>query len=190
MLADVLTRNWGWVALRGVVAVLFGLLTLFNPAITLLTLVLLFGAYALVDGVFMTVGAIANRRGEPRWAALLIGGLIGIGIGLVTLFRPGITAAVLLGVIAGWAILTGIAEIAAAIRLRKEITREWMLGLAGALAVAFGVLLIGYPGAGALAVALWIGAYAFVTGILLIALGFQLRSWARSHPAGPIPRPA
>lgn len=190
MLAHVLTRNWGWVALRGVVAVLFGLLTFFYPAITLVTLVLLFGAYAFVDGIFMVVGAIANRRGEPRWVALLIGGLIGIGIGLLTLYRPAITAAALLGVIAAWAILTGIAEIAAAIRLRKEITSEWMLGLAGVLAVLFGVLLIVYPGAGAMAVTLWIGAYAFVTGILLIALGFQLRSWARTHPAGPVPRAA
>jgi uncharacterized membrane protein HdeD (DUF308 family) len=190
MLADVLTRNWGWVALRGVVALLFGLLAFFNPAITLATLVLLFGAYAFVDGIFMTVGAVANRRGEPRWVALLIGGLVGIGAGLVTFFMPGITAAALLGVIAAWAILTGAAEIAAAIRLRKEITREWMLALAGLLAVGFGLLLIAYPGAGALAVVLWIGGYAVVTGILLIALALQLRSWGRGHPTGATPRTA
>ena len=189
-MGNMLSRNWGWVALRGAVALLFGLLTFLNPAITLATLVLLFGAFAFVDGIAMVVGAIANRKGEPRWGALLAGGLIGIVVGLATFFLPVLTAAALLGVIAAWAILTGAAEIAAAIRLRKVITREWLLALSGVLAVAFGLLLIAFPAAGALAVVLWIGAYAVVTGILLIALGFQLRSWGRSHPAGAMPRPA
>jgi uncharacterized membrane protein HdeD (DUF308 family) len=168
------------------VALVFGLVTLFNPAIALTALVLLFGAYALADGIFMVVGAITNRRGERRWVALLIGGLIGIAAGLVTLFMPGITAAALLGVIAAWAILLGIAEIAAAIRLRKMMTGEWALGLAGLLAVAFGVLMIAYPTAGALTIALWIGAYAVVAGIVLIALGLQLRRWGRLHSAGAV----
>lgn len=189
MFINVLTRNWGWVALRGTVAVLFGLLTFFNPAITLATLVLLFGAFAFVDGIFMVAGGIANRHGEARWVTLVVGGLVGIAAGLVTLFMPGITAAVLLAIVAAWAILSGVAEIAAAIRLRKVISREWMLALAGVLAVAFGLLLLAYPAAGAIAVVLWIGAYAFATGMLLIALAFQLRRWERQHPAGPAPRP-
>lgn len=187
MLVDVLARNWGSVALRGVVALLFGVLTLFNPGITLTTLVLLFGAFALVDGIFMVVGAITNRRGESRWVAWLIGGLIGIAAGVVTFFLPGLTAAALLGIVAAWAILLGAAEIAAAIRLRKVLTGEWALVLAGALAVAFGFLLIARPGLGALALVFWIGAYATVAGVLLLALAFRLRSWGRHHPAAAAP---
>ena len=187
-MVETLTRNWGWVALRGVVAILFGVLTLFNPGITLAALVLFFGAYALVDGVFMVVSAIANRHGQPRWVTLLIGGLLGIAAGLVTFYMPGITTVVLLMVVAAWAIVTGIAEIVAAIRLRREITGEWVFVLAGLLAVAFGAILIARPAAGALAMVLWIGAYAVVSGILLIALSVRLRSWGRMH-VGATPQP-
>jgi uncharacterized membrane protein HdeD (DUF308 family) len=180
-MVELLTRNWGWVVLRGIVAILFGVLTFFNPGITLALLVLMFGAYALVDGIFLVGSAIANRHGEPRWVALLIGGLLGIGAGLVTFFTPGITALALIVVIAAWAIMTGVAEIVAAIRLRKEITGEWLFVLAGLLAVAFGVILVVAPGAGALAMVFWIGAYALVSGILLTAFGFRLRRWGRMH---------
>lgn len=184
---EVLTRNWRWVVLRGVVAILFGILTFFNPGITLAVLVLLFGAYALVDGVFLVASAIANRHGEPRWVALLAGGVLGIAIGLVTFFSPQTTAIGLIALIALWAIVTGVAEIAAAIRLRKVITDEWLFILAGILAVTFGVLLFFAPGPGALAMVLWIGAYAVASGILLVAFGFRLRNWARMHVT---PRPA
>lgn len=184
MLTDVLARNWRWVAARGVVALLFGLLTLFNPGITLASLVFLFGVFALVDGSAMVVGAIADRKGEPRWVAWLLGGAIGIAAGLVTFFMPGITAIALLSVIAAWAILMGAAEIVAAIRLRKVMTGEWALVLAGILGIAFGLLMIAWPGAGALAMVLWIGGYALLAGILLIALAFELRSWDRSHVVG------
>lgn len=190
-MVETLTRNWGWVALRGVVAILFGVLTMFNPGITLAVLVLFFGAYALVDGIFMAISAIANRRGEPRWVALLIGGLLGIAAGLVTFFWPGITTIALLAVIAAWAIVTGVAEIVAAIRLRKEITGEWLFVLAGLLAVAFGVIAILRPGAGALAIVLWIGIYALISGVLLVALALKLRSWGRHlHAGGATPHPA
>jgi uncharacterized membrane protein HdeD (DUF308 family) len=182
-MASSLTRNWGWIALRGVLAILFGVLTFVYPGITLLTLLLLFGAYALVDGVFLVVSAITNRRGEPRWVALLIGGLLGIGAGVVTLLWPGITAVALLALVAVWAIVIGIAEVAAGIRLRREIVGEWILILAGILAVAFGALLITRPAAGALAMLLWIGAYAVFSGILLIAFSLRLRSWGKLHPA-------
>jgi uncharacterized membrane protein HdeD (DUF308 family) len=176
-----LSRNWGWIALRGVAGLLFGLLTLMNPLISLATLVLLFGAYALVDGVFTVVAAIANRRGEPHWVALLLGGLLGIATGVITFFWPGITAIALLFLIAAWTIVTGIAGIVVAIKLRKVITGEWLLVLVGVLSVLFGVGLILFPGAGALAVVLWIGAYALVMGVLLVALAFRLRGWNRSH---------
>jgi len=184
MMVDMLARNWGWVALRGVVALLFGLLALFNPGITLAALIFLFGAYAIVDGVFAIVSAIANRRGEPHWVALLIGGIAGVVLGVLTFLWPGVTAMVLLYFIAAWAIVRGVAEIVAAIRLRHEITGEWMLVLAGVLSVAFGLVLLVFPGAGALALVIWIGAYAVVLGILLLALAFRLRSWARERGAG------
>ncbi|HEU4563887.1 MAG TPA: HdeD family acid-resistance protein [Gemmatimonadaceae bacterium] len=183
-MGDMLARNWGWIALRGVVALIFGLLTLFNPAITLAALVLFFGAYALVDGIFGAVSAVANRHEEPHWVALLVGGIAGIIIGVLTFFMPGVTATVLLLFIAAWALVNGIAQIAAAIRLRKMIHGEWLLALAGVLSIAFGVILVMRPAAGALAMVLWIGAYAVVMGIVLILLAFRLRSWGREHGAG------
>jgi uncharacterized membrane protein HdeD (DUF308 family) len=178
---EALSRNWGWVVLRGVAAMLFGALTLFQPGITLAALVLMFGAYAIVDGVAMIVWAIANRRDEPHWVSLILGGLLGIAAGVVTLLWPAMTAVALLVVIAVWAVVTGLATIVAAIRLRKEITGEWRLILSGVLSLMLGVILFAAPLAGALAMALWIGAYAVVDGALLIGLGFQLRSWGRHH---------
>ncbi|HSA57130.1 MAG TPA: HdeD family acid-resistance protein [Gemmatimonadaceae bacterium] len=181
---ETLAHNWGWVALRGLIAILFGLLTLFNPGITLVVLVLMFGAFAFVDGLFMVISAIANRHGQPRWVASLIGGLLAMAVGVLTFSRPGLTGVALLWLIAAWAIGPGLAEIVTAFRLRKVITGEWLLALAGALAVAFGVILVARPGIGALALALWIGMYALASGVVLIALGFRLRSWARLHPHG------
>jgi uncharacterized membrane protein HdeD (DUF308 family) len=180
-MVDVLARNWGWVALRGVIAVLFGLLTLSRPGITLGALILFFGAYALVDGVFTVISAIANRRGQPHWVALLVGGLCGIAVGLLTFAYPFKTAIVLLYFIAFWAILTGAAEIAAAIRLRRVISGEWLLALGGILSVVFGCFLIASPGVGALAVAMWIGVYALVLGIFWLILSFRLRRWDKDH---------
>jgi uncharacterized membrane protein HdeD (DUF308 family) len=169
-------------ALRGVAGVLFGLITMFQPGIGLAALVLLFGAYALVDGVLGVVLVIMHRNGERHWAAMLIGSILSIAAGVLTFVFPGVTAIALLYLIAAWAIVIGVAEIVSAIRLRKVITGEWLLILAGVLSMAFGVLLALFPGPGALAVVLWIGAWAFVSGILLIVLAFKLRSWARTHP--------
>lgn len=180
-MVELLARNWGLVALRGGFALVFGLLTLFRPDVSLFALMLLFGAYAFVDGIASVATALANRRDEPFWGALLLGGLAGIVIGGITLAMPGNTALILLYFIAAWALLIGVAEIVAAVRLRKEIQREWLLGLAGALAIVFAAVMFLYPGAGALAMTLWIGAYAAVAGVLLIALGFELRRWGRSH---------
>ena len=182
-MVDVLARNWGWVALRGVAALLFGLLTLFNPVITLATLVLLFGAYALVDGVFAVASAVANRRGEPHWVSLLVSGIIGIALGVLTFLWPQITGLILLYFVALWAVIIGVSQIVAGIRLRKLITGEWLLILAGVLSLVFGLMLFVSPGAGALAIALWIGAYAAVFGIVLIALALRLRTWRRTHEA-------
>jgi uncharacterized membrane protein HdeD (DUF308 family) len=171
---DSLTQNWWAVALRGLAGIFFGIITFVSPAISLAALVLLFGAYAFADGVLSIVGAV-RRRGADRWWVLLLHGILGIGAGIVTLLLPGITAIMLLFVIAAWAIVGGALQIAAAIRLRKVITGEWLLALGGILSVAFGVLLVLFPGPGALALVIWIGAYAFVLGILLLVLGFRLR---------------
>jgi uncharacterized membrane protein HdeD (DUF308 family) len=171
-----LTANWWALALRGLVAVLFGLLTFFLPGITLVTLVLLFGAYALVDGVFNVIAFF--RVASHQWA-LLIEGVVGIIAGVLTFAWPAITAIALLYLIAFWAILTGIFEIVAGIGLRKTIANEWLLLLMGVFSVLFGLLILFAPGTGALAIVLWIGAYALVFGIFLLALAFRLRGHRR-----------
>ena len=183
---DSLSRNWWAVSLRGLAGILFGIITFIAPGISLAALVLLFGAYAFADGVLAIVTAI-RRRGNDRWGLLLLEGLVGVAAGVLTLIWPGITALALLYVIAAWALVTGAFEIAAAIRLRKVITGEWILALSGVLSVALGVLLIMAPGPGALAVVIWIGAYAFVFGALLFALGLRLKGLGsprhRNQPA-------
>jgi uncharacterized membrane protein HdeD (DUF308 family) len=171
-----LTANWWALAIRGLVAVLFGLLTLFLPGITLVTLVLLFGVYALVDGVFNVIAFF--RVASHQWA-LLIEGVVGIVAGVITFAMPAITAIALLYLIAFWAILTGIFEIVAGIRLRKAIANEWLLLMMGVLSLLFGFLILFAPGAGALAIVLWIGAYALVFGVFLLALAFRLRGHRR-----------
>jgi uncharacterized membrane protein HdeD (DUF308 family) len=187
---DTLARNWWAVLLRGIAGILFGIATFFAPAISLAVLVLLFGAYSLVDGVLALISAVRNRATNERWWVVLLEGTVGIIAGIVTFAWPGITALALLYVIAAWALITGALEIAAAIRLRKVIDHEWLLVLSGIISIAFGVLLLMFPGAGALAVVLWIGAYALFFGVLLVALGIRLRSWEHSgslhaahHPA-------
>jgi len=178
---ETLTRNWWVVLLRGVAGVLFGIMTLIAPAISLAVLVLLYGAYAFADGVLALVTAIRRRGATTRWWMLLLEGITGIAAGVVTLLWPGITALVLLYLIAAWALVTGAFELAAAIHLRRAITGEWLLALSGIASIAFGVLLILYPASGALALVLWIGAYALVFGSLLIALAIRLRSWGSAH---------
>jgi uncharacterized membrane protein HdeD (DUF308 family) len=171
-----LAASWWSLALRGLAGVLFGLLTFFLPGITLVTLVLLFAAYALVDGIFNVFAFF--RVASHHWA-LLIEGVIGIIAGVLTFAWPAITALVLLYVIAFWAIFTGLFEIIAGVRLRKVITNEWLLLVMGTLSFLFGVLILFAPGAGALAIVLWIGAYALVFGVLLLALAFRLRGHRR-----------
>ena len=170
-----LVKNWWAVALRGAAALIFGILIALWPDIGLTALVLLFGSFAIVAGVFNVIAAVRRRRGERRWWALLLEGLVSVAVGAVTLIMPELTALALAYVIAAWGILTGIFEIAAAIMLRRQIRGEWWLALAGVLSVAFGAVLAIWPGVGALALVLWISAYAIVLGILLIALGFKLR---------------
>ena len=175
--------RWWTFVVRGIAAILFGLLTFLWPGITLTALVLLFGAYALIDGVLSIVAVVTRDRGAGRWWALIIQGVLGIMAAVTTLVFPGLAALALLYVIAAWALVTGGFAVAAAIRLRKDLKNEWLLALGGVLSMVFGILLMMFPGAGALALVLWIGAYMFVAGCLLVVLGLKLRTWGRSHDA-------
>ncbi|MCG3160884.1 MAG: hypothetical protein JMDDDDMK_01960 [Acidobacteria bacterium] len=193
-----MTRNWWALALRGLIAVLFGIAAFIWPGITLWVLVALFGAYALIDGIFALIAAFTRDTGargvagsDRRWWALLFEGIVGIVVGVLTFIWPGLTALGLLFLISFWAIVTGFFELVTAIRLRREITGEWMMALIGILSIAFGVSLVIYPLAGALSVVWLIGAYVFIIGILMIALAFRLRSMRDSgRRAHSIPRTA
>jgi uncharacterized membrane protein HdeD (DUF308 family) len=168
--------HWWALALRGAIAILFGLAALLRPDIALEALILLFGAYALVDGVFAIVGVFGGTRGgTPRWL-LLIEGIAGILAGIIAFVLPGLTALVLLYLIAAWAIVTGIFEIASAIRLRREIRGEWALIIGGALSVLFGVILVLVSPFAALLSLVWlIGVYAIAFGILVLITAFAVR---------------
>ena len=168
-------RNWWLLVLRGICAILFGVLAFTWPGMTLGVLVLLFGGYALADGILAFVAAFSNSTGTPWWI-LVLEGLVGIAVASVTFLYPGITAVVLLVLIAMWAIVTGVFELAAAVQLRKEIEGEVWLGLAGLASVLFGLVLLARPGIGALAVVWMIGAYSVLFGVLLVALGFRVKS--------------
>jgi uncharacterized membrane protein HdeD (DUF308 family) len=180
LMLHALARNWWLILLRGICFVAFGVLTFIWPGITLLTLVLFYGAFALADGVFAIAAAITGGQPAPRWWLAIVG-LLGIVTGILTFVLPGITALVLLLLIAGWAIATGIFQIAGAIRLRKEINNEWLLIATGVLSIIFGLILIAQPGMGLLTLLYVIGIYAIFDGILLIMLAFRLRG--HSHPA-------
>jgi uncharacterized membrane protein HdeD (DUF308 family) len=147
-------------------------------------LVLVFGIYALVDGVLAIWTAIEGRKLSEHWWVLLLFGLAGIGAGILTFMEPGITAIVLLFYIAAWAIVRGVLEISAGIRLRKEIDNEWLLILAGLASVVFGVLLMYSPGAGMLAVLWLLAAYAIIYGVILLVLAFRARSFAKQVTGG------
>jgi uncharacterized membrane protein HdeD (DUF308 family) len=176
--SSMLRRGWWLLLLRGIIAILFGLTLWVEPAISLAALVLLFGAYCLVDGVFAVWTGISGAKDNEHWWLLLLWGLVGIGVGILTFMSPGITALALLFYIAIWAIATGVLEIVGAIRLRKEINNEWLLLLAGLVSVAFGVLIAARPGAGALGILWVIGFYAIVFGVLLLILAFRVRKAA------------
>jgi uncharacterized membrane protein HdeD (DUF308 family) len=181
------TMRWWALVIRGLAAIAFGILTFAKPSISLLALVTLWGAYAIVDGLFAIVLSIRGARVVPGWGWFLAEGLVSIAAGVVTFMWPGITALALLVVIAVWAVLTGIAEIATAIRLRRLLHGEWLLAASGVLSIVFGGLMVMNPGQGALAVTWLIGAYAVLFGALLVALGIRLHRWAEiaDHPASP-----
>ncbi len=189
IVVDQLARHWWVIGLRGLAAILFGVLAFVWPGMTLAVLVLLFGAYALVDGVLTLVAAF--RGGVQHRIVMLVEGVVSVLAGLAAFVWPGLTALVLLYIIAFWAIVTGVLEIVAAIRVRRAISNELGLVIGGVLSVVFGVVLLIAPGAGALAVIFLIGAYAVVFGIALLGLAWRLREHHQTAIGGaPLGGPA
>ena len=178
-LAAALGRNWWLLLLRGLVAIVFALLTWAQPGVSLAALVLVFGIYVLADGLLGVWSAIAKRRDNRHWWLLLLWGLVGIVVGVMTFIMPGITGLVLLMYIAAWAVITGVLQIVAAIRLRKEIEGEWVLGLSGVISVLLGAAVLWFmltaPEGGILALGWMLGLYAVLFGILMILLGLKLK---------------
>ncbi len=179
-LLPALAENWLLLLLRGIVTIAFGVLAFIWPGLTLLTLIFLWGAYAIADGVLALGAAVSSKGGEiaPRWWLALIG-LAGILAGLLAFVWPAITAQVLLVFIASWAILTGALQIWGAIQLRKEIEVEWMLVLSGLLSIALGIALFARPGVGALAVIWLIGSFAILVGCIYVSLALWLKKHKR-----------
>jgi uncharacterized membrane protein HdeD (DUF308 family) len=170
-----LAKTWWVLLLRGIAGIVFGILAFAWPGLTLITLVLFYGAYALVDGVLALIAAFSGgAKPAPTWWLIVVG-LAGIAAGILTFMWPGVTAIVLIFFIGGWAIAHGVFEIVGAIRLRKEIDNEWWLILAGALSVIFGLLVIAAPGVGALTFIWVIGAYSIIFGVMLVGLSLRLR---------------
>jgi uncharacterized membrane protein HdeD (DUF308 family) len=179
-----LAKNWWALVLRGIVGLVLGVVAFTRPVMTIAVLVSLFGAYALLDGALSIIAAWRASRSHEPWGPFLVEGIVGIGIGLATFFWPGVTLLILLLMIATWAVLKGVFEVLAAIRLRKLITGEWLLALGGIMSILFGVIVFSAPLVGAVALSLWVGSYAFVFGVVLIALGLRLRHWIH-HPLHP-----
>src|SRR2546428_2438365 len=178
MIIETLKRHWWVPVIRGIAAIVFGVVALRYPGLTVATLVLFFGAWVLIDGVFRIVGAIAGRASDPEWGFHLIIGIIGIMIGFLTFRAPLITALALIIYIAAWALMIGATEIAFAIKLRREIKGEWFLILMGLVSIVFAVMLLWNPAVGAAAL-IWIMAwYAVILGVLGIIFGFRLRRFA------------
>lgn len=169
--------SWGWTALRGVLTLIFGILALIWPGAAFLSLAVVFGVYAFVDGLATLIGGLTSRSGGVRWP-LVLSGALGVIVGLITFFNPGATVLALLWLFAAWALVRGVLEIAAAIRWRDEIpgAGEWLVGLSGLLLVILGILLALNPVAGTITVSYFIGFYALIAGIVLIALGFRLKN--------------
>lgn len=179
LVKSALHRSWWLLLLRGIAAVAFGVLTFVWPQISLLTLIMVYGVYALIDGVLALIAAIRGGGFVPRWW-LALGGVVSILAAVVAFAWPGLTALVLVYLIGFWSILRGVLEIIGAIRLRNEIANEWTLGVAGALSVIFGLILVFMPGAGALGLLWLIAAWAVLFGLLLIWVAFKVRKLAKA----------
>jgi uncharacterized membrane protein HdeD (DUF308 family) len=176
-LGSILARNWWLMLLRGLVAIGFGILVFAKPQISLEVLVYMFGIFVLVEGIVGVAVAVHARNLLDSWGILLLWGLLGIAVGILSFIRPDVTALALVFYIALWALATGVLEIAAAIRLREVLKDEWLLILAGVASVATGLILIWRPDAGALALLWLIGSYAIVLGVLIVLFAFKIRGF-------------
>jgi uncharacterized membrane protein HdeD (DUF308 family) len=181
---ETLLNSWWTLALRGVIAIAFGVLALMLPGITLLSFVALFAAYAIFGGAVWAVGAIQNRKTDDHWWVLLLAGLVSIGAGIIALIHPTLTALVLVLLIGANALVTGVLDIVVAVRLRKKIRGEILLVLSGLASIVFGAIVFMYPlGAGALALLWIIGVYAIFIGAMMLALAVRVRAWTRTRQA-------
>lgn len=174
-------RSWWVFALRGVIAILFAVMAVTWPGLTLLALTALFAAYALLSGIILIVGAVRNRKTDDHWWMLLLLGTVGIVAAVIAVVHPSLTALILVLVIGANALVSGVLDIAVAIRLRRMIHDEWLMIINGIASVVFGVLVFLFPAAGALALVWLISLYAMVTGVLLLGLAFRLRARAKAR---------
>ena len=175
-----LAKNWWAIGIRGALGILFGLIALFLPGATMLSLVLVFAAYAFADGVFGIVSAVRAARAQERWGYLLLEGLVNIAVAAVAVLWPGITVVAFVFLVAFWAILTGILELMAAFRLDFIDGRGWLI-FGGVVSVLYGALLIVTPMIGAVVLTWWLGAYALVFGVSLVVLAFKLHARLEKH---------
>lgn len=178
-----ITGNWWALALRAIAAIVIGILALAQPRITLIALITLFGVYALLDGIFALVAAIRGIHANERWGWMMFEGIVGVFVGVVVLMNHAIGALALTWLVAGWALTTGVLEIIAGIRLRKILTGEWLLLVVGILSVVLGLLIVSRPRLGVVLLVSWVGAYALISGIVLLGVAFRVRSWTKAHPA-------
>lgn len=190
-MSETLLRSWWLLAVRGIIAIVFGAAAILWPAITLVTLAVLFAAFALLAGAVWMFGAIRNRRSDARWWVLLLLGAFSVAVGILAAWQPGATMLALILLMGANALVTGVLDIVVASRVRKHIKGELLLVLSGIVSIVFGAIVLLFPlGAGALALAWLIGLYAIVTGAMLLALSLNVRSWSRinaprsSPPAG------
>jgi uncharacterized membrane protein HdeD (DUF308 family) len=181
VLEEVAAAMWWAIALRALAAILLGIIAIALPGPTLAAIVIVFGIYAIADGILAIIAAVRGFRKKERWGAMLLQGLVGLIAGAIAIFWPGIGALALTYLVAAWALVTGAFEIAAAIRLRKAIKGEWLLLLAGLLSIVLAVLVAIFPGAGALTLVWWLGAYALAYGVVSLVLALRVRTWTRAH---------
>jgi uncharacterized membrane protein HdeD (DUF308 family) len=173
-MSSLLAQNWWAIALRGVFAIVFALIAFFSPGATLLSFVLFFSAYMLVDGVFGIVAGVRAASNHQRWGLLILEGILNILVGIVAFMMPGLTLVFFVTLMAVWSLITGILMIVAAFKLNPAFGRGWLI-FSGIVSVLFGVALLIAPLVGAVVLTWWLGAYALVFGISLLILAFRLR---------------
>jgi uncharacterized membrane protein HdeD (DUF308 family) len=176
----ILARNRWSLIVRGLVAFALGILTVIWHDMSLGHLILIFFGYAMIDGLLNLAGAVTVAQSHERWLSLLLEALAGIAAALIAVAWPGLPLMGLVYIIVGWGLVTGALEIASAARLRKHVPREWLLSLSGVASIALSVIMVAVPFAATSAVVFWLGVYAFIFGLLLIALGIRLRTLART----------